>query len=1439
MLQKLHSVWILMLLTMGSLWAQVGNDIPKPCKVQVDISTTENISKRTKADHVPWYPQDGKFIIPVVFHIFGDDFAGKKMTVEIVEEALRLTNEDFQGLRDDFQTIMDEFQDDKQAMNIEFKLAQLDPNGNPTTGVTFNPVRAGFGNGGGYDNEIRKFAWDNRKYMNVYIMLDLYDDGDFYNSGVAWLPEQGEASNMMENNTARVVHNGRYVGSNTNENFRSVLTHEFGHYLGLRHVFNQGCSANNDDDHVEDTPKKSGSSRQEKGSLNCFDEVMNVENFMDYTDYYAMFTKGQVGRMTSQEAGLRNPQRISLWQESNLVATGVSERSPIGKYLRYSLTDLTEGLSNDGSIGDSLVIFAKGGLEFAKSAGETWVSGTDFTIANLPEGLTAKIVTRNTTEAVLTIEGNAQSHGAGDLVSNVSLSVLGTGLSGGIDGVSDASKSDIRLIFNDPNEDYCHPLYIDANYSSITSVTIDGNEYTSENDNYSNYIGKYIHRKNKGDEFTVSIRATRGRSSTTGIRAMRLWVDWNQNKFFDEDESLEDHQFKFEDADENGHYVRNITITVPDDAKEGLTGIRTMVHYVGGGIENSCSMYSSGEVEDYGLYIIPENAPLKADFVYGREGELLAYPASFNDISTSPKDNPIVKWEWSFPGGTPDVFEGQNPPDIIYEEVGTYSASLKITDSEGNTDQITKTDIITTTFEYCTPTFSYGGYTHITNLKFAGIDNTTAQGYSYEDNYNTIAGTVQTGERYPLTVTINKGNSGELDKNRLQVWIDWNYNSMFEDSELVLSDPYSNLDIDGDGNYTATKMITVPIGADIGKRVAMRATVHYVQGSDGDDACGNLDSGNTEDYGIIIEKGSKTINATFIADDNNPVPTQQVQFTALTETTQGVKGDSWEWTFEGGEPASFIGEVPPVVVYDQEGSYDVTLKVTSSTGEVITITESDFIVVEYKLCEVTTEWWGYPYIKSVELGAINNSTSNDNRSVDYIDELATTAKAGETLSLKVVTNTGNLPAKTSDGDDFVVQVRVWADWNYNGILEDSEKIGEKEYLSLGTFTDDEYNLDFVVPDHAVEGRRVALRILVNNQAGDDGETGCGHVESGESEDYGLDIVDQSVNVIPNFIADYTDVVQGNSAMFSNKTKFYNGVTPVEWEWTFTGASPSTYSGENPPKVVYETLGSYDVTLKVTASDGQEYVFTEEQYVTVSEYSICKPLIGGSTAYSHIKNVSIGTINYSNGNTGTYNDLIDTHNIDLKTGETASLTITANTGSSGNGDKIRMVAWADWNYNGVFEDSELLGLNEFNSAAQNDDVSYTVDVTVPLDAKVGKRVPLRTTVQYVNNNNPASPCPSIDSGETEDFGVNILQGDQVVLDIDDLTKVSVYPNPTTGIVRFLGALNADAIVYNSLGEQLLKVVNASQIDLSNLPSGVYIVNLNINGISKNTRVILAK
>ncbi len=256
------------------------------------------------------------YIIPVVVHVFGTSFGGLSVTQQKIEAAMAELNKEFQGLNPDFNTVDSRYLNIRGTLNIEFRLAQIDPNGNATTGVEFHGTVNGFGNGGGYDNQIQQYAWDNYKYMNVYIQSDLYNDGQTNNSGVAWYPN----TYMSDNNLARVVYNGRYILGNTNAEFASTFTHEFGHWLNLIHTHDGGCSGT---DNVADTPQDTRSNGGNCSETSDCGGFINYENYMGYNGSqgcYKMFTAGQVNRML---AALQHPARQPLWQNANLISTGV------------------------------------------------------------------------------------------------------------------------------------------------------------------------------------------------------------------------------------------------------------------------------------------------------------------------------------------------------------------------------------------------------------------------------------------------------------------------------------------------------------------------------------------------------------------------------------------------------------------------------------------------------------------------------------------------------------------------------------------------------------------------------------------------------------------------------------------------------------------------------------------------------------------------------------------------------------------------------------------------------------------------------------------------------------------------------------------------------------------------------------------------------------
>jgi PKD repeat protein len=84
------------------------------------------------------------------------------------------------------------------------------------------------------------------------------------------------------------------------------------------------------------------------------------------------------------------------------------------------------------------------------------------------------------------------------------------------------------------------------------------------------------------------------------------------------------------------------------------------------------------------------------------------------------------------------------------------------------------------------------------------------------------------------------------------------------------------------------------------------------------------------------------------------------------------------------------------------------------------------------------------------------------------------------------------------------------------------------------------------------------------------------------------------DLIADFTGTPTTVVVGNSVTFTENSS----CSPATWTWSFPGGTPSGFTGQTPPAITYNTLGTYDVTLTVS-KPGSSDIKTRVGYIVVT------------------------------------------------------------------------------------------------------------------------------------------------------------------------------------------------------------------------------------------------
>ncbi len=261
----------------------------------------EKVNTETKnwIANLPNYQSKTIITIPVVVHVVWKTSAQNIPDTQI-QSQIEILNNDYRRNNIDQINTPGVWGGIAADSEIEFCLATIDPNGNPTTGITRTQTSTSQfsilgpsvedASSGGIE------PWDIDNYLNIWVC----------NLGGGLLGYASQPSNWLSSNDGVVIGYTNFGNSgNSNEPYHKgrTATHEIGHWLNLDHIWgDNNCS----DDNVSDTPKQEednyGCPGFPHNPNSCSTTNSNGDMFMNYMDYtndqcMNLFTKGQKARM--------------------------------------------------------------------------------------------------------------------------------------------------------------------------------------------------------------------------------------------------------------------------------------------------------------------------------------------------------------------------------------------------------------------------------------------------------------------------------------------------------------------------------------------------------------------------------------------------------------------------------------------------------------------------------------------------------------------------------------------------------------------------------------------------------------------------------------------------------------------------------------------------------------------------------------------------------------------------------------------------------------------------------------------------------------------------------------------------------------------------------------------------------------------------------------
>ncbi len=423
------------------------------------------------------------------------------------------------------------------------------------------------------------------------------------------------------------------------------------------------------------------------------------------------------------------------------------------------------------------------------------------------------------------------------------------------------------------------------------------------------------------------------------------------------------------------------------------------------------------------------------------------------------------------------------------------------------------------------------------------------------------------------------------------------------------------------------------------------------------------------------------------------------------------------------------------------------------------------------------------------------------------NSIATTAGYTDFTSISTTVNKGSSYAITVTpqwtGSTYPEGIAVWIDYNNDKDFADAGELAYSRAASTATPATG----SIMIPATAVTGAtRMRVSLKYNGIP-----TACEAFSYGEVEDYTVNIqagvADSTPPSAPTSLAASGTTSSATSLSWTASTDNV-GVTGYDIYQNSVYRATTTSTNYSATGLSEATAYSFYVIAKDAAGNASSASNTINVTTLANAVSYCASQ-GNSVADEKIQRVQFNTINNpSTGGTGYTNFTSVSTNVTR--GSAYTITITPQWTSTVYNEGYAV--FIDYNGDGDFTDS---GETAYTRTATNA-TSVSGSITIPATAVLGT-TRMRVSMKY---NGVPTACETFSYGQVEDYTVVI--GSAAREEGAAGLEFSVYPNPVNGQSLFVN-ISGSYRILSTLGQEISKgQILESGIPVSNLSSGVYLI-----------------